>query len=118
MSAALDLKHNAAFPDLTADPVTEAHAIAAVLRAQAPEIEALGQLTEPVLTALHTHGLYRTLLPRQLNGHGSGLETFVKVMEAMASADASTAWCVGQASGCSMAAAYVAPEIAPRDLGR
>ena len=112
MSAALDLKHLAAFPDLTADPVTEAHAIAEVLRAQAPEIEALGQLTEPVLTALHAHGLYRTLLPKQLNGLGVGLETFVKVMEAMAAADASTAWCVGQASGCSMAAAYVAPEIA------
>jgi alkylation response protein AidB-like acyl-CoA dehydrogenase len=30
----------------------------------------------------------------------------------IAAADASTAWCVGQASGCSMAAAYLKPEIA------
>jgi alkylation response protein AidB-like acyl-CoA dehydrogenase len=47
-----------------------------------------------------------------LNGGGAGLETLVKVMETLAAADASTAWCVGQASGCSMAAAYVEPAIA------
>ena len=34
------------------------------------------------------------------------------MMEVIARADASTAWCIGQASGCSMAAAYVAPEVA------
>jgi alkylation response protein AidB-like acyl-CoA dehydrogenase len=51
-------------------------------------------------------------LPRQLNGYGIGIGTFVKIMEALAAADASTAWCVGQASGCSMAAGYVEPAIA------
>jgi alkylation response protein AidB-like acyl-CoA dehydrogenase len=34
------------------------------------------------------------------------------VMETLARADASSAWCVGQACGCSMAAAYVDPDIA------
>jgi len=33
-------------------------------------------------------------------------------MEIIAAADASTAWCIGQASGCSMAAAYLKPEVA------
>lgn len=108
MSAAQELDR----PEALADPIAQARVIAPLLREAAPKIEALGQLTPAVVNALHDHGLYRTLLPRQLNGHGIGLETFVKLMETLAAADASTAWCVGQASGCSMAAAYVEPEIA------
>jgi alkylation response protein AidB-like acyl-CoA dehydrogenase len=38
-------------------------------------------------------------------------------MEILAAADASTAWCVGQASGCSMAAAYVDAPIAQEIWG-
>ncbi len=110
MSAALDL--TAPIFDLTADPVAQARAIVPILVAEAPRIEALGQLTPTVLDALHGRGLYRTLLPRALNGYGAGIDTFVKVMEVLAGADASTAWCVGQASGCSMAAAYVDPPVA------
>ncbi|HVY17892.1 MAG TPA: acyl-CoA dehydrogenase family protein [Rhodopila sp.] len=103
--------------DLTADPVAQAYAIAPLLREEAPKIEALGQLTPTVVDALHTHGLYRTLLPRSLNGYGADLKTFVRVIEALAAADASTAWCVGQAVGCSMAAAYVDGPVARRIWG-
>jgi indole-3-acetate monooxygenase len=110
MSAALELKTTTA--DRPADPLAQAHDIAPILQAEAPRIEALGQLTPAVLDALHARGLYRILLPRSLNGYGAGIDTFVKVMEVLAAADASTAWCVGQASGCSMAAAYVDPPVA------
>jgi indole-3-acetate monooxygenase len=41
----------------------------------------------------------------------------VKIMEILAAADASTAWCVGQASGCSMAAAYVDAPVAQQIWG-
>ena len=34
----------------------------------------------------------------QFNGYSAGLETFVKVMETLAAADASTAWCLGRRS--------------------
>ena len=115
MSVALDLNRTRTFLDLTADPVALAREIGPLLRDEAPRIEALGQLTPAVVEALHETGLYRTLLPRQLGGYEVGLETFVRVMETLAAADASTAWCVGQASGCSMAAAYVEPHIA-RDI--
>ncbi len=110
MSAALDLTVRTFDP--AADPVAQAHAIAPLLAAEAPQIEARGQLTPSVLDALHVSGLYRTLLPRALNGYGVGIDTFVKVMEVLAGADASTAWCVGQASGCSMAAGYVDTAVA------
>jgi alkylation response protein AidB-like acyl-CoA dehydrogenase len=112
MDAVLDLNTTAGPFNLPADPVAQARDIAPLLRIEGAKIEALGQLTDAVVDALHAHGLYRTLLPRSLNGYGAGLETFVKVMETLAAADASTAWCVGQASGCAMAAAYVEPPIA------
>jgi alkylation response protein AidB-like acyl-CoA dehydrogenase len=112
MSAALDRNECADAFALPPDPIAQAKAIVPLLRAETTKIDALGQLTPQVVEALHAHGLYRTLLPPALNGYGAGLETFVKVMEIMAAADASTAWCVGQASGCSLAAAYVEPHVA------
>jgi alkylation response protein AidB-like acyl-CoA dehydrogenase len=112
MSAAVELTTQADRFDATADPVVKALEIAPLLRTEAPAIEALGQLTPAVVDALHASGLYRTLLPRQLAGYGAGLETFVKVMEILAGADASTAWCLGQAVGCSMASGYVEPAVA------
>jgi alkylation response protein AidB-like acyl-CoA dehydrogenase len=102
---------------LNLNPTVQALAITPLLRAEAAKIEALGQLTPAVVDALHASGVYRTLLPRSLNGYGAGLETLVKVMETMAAADASSAWCVGQAVGCSMAAAYVDPEVASEIWG-
>ena len=112
MSAALDMNVSDSVVQLATDPLAEARAIGSLLREEAPKTEALGQLTPAVVEALHARGLYRTLLPRSLNGSAVGLETFVKIMETLAAADASTAWCVGQASGCSMAAAYVDAPVA------
>ena len=43
--------------------------------------------------------------------------TFVAVVEELAMADASTAWGVAQASGCSLAAAYVEPAVAREIFG-
>ncbi|HEY4042030.1 MAG TPA: acyl-CoA dehydrogenase family protein [Rhodopila sp.] len=117
MSAALDLNQVATTFDLSSDPVAQARDIAPILQTEGSRVEALGQLTPSVLDALHDRGLYRTLLPRQLNGYGAGLDTFVNVMEILAAADASTAWCVGQASGCSMAAAYVDAPVAKEIWG-
>jgi indole-3-acetate monooxygenase len=111
MSAALG-RNEIATADLPPDPLAQARALVPLLRAEAAQIEALGRLTPAVVEALHAGGVYRVLLPRRLNGYGGGLETFARVMEIMAGADASTAWCVGQAVGCSMAAAYLEPAVA------
>ena len=112
MSAALERNQTRNTFDLPADPLAQALAIAPLLRDEGAKIEALGQLTPAVVEALHASGLYRLLVPRQFQGYGAGLETFVKAMEILAAADASTAWCVGQAVGCSMAAAYVDANVA------
>ena len=111
MNAGLEPAGAVAF-ELPQDPVAQAAKIAPLLRAEGAKIEALGQLTPAVVEALHDSGLYRVLLPRAYNGYDAGLATFVKVMEILAGADASTAWCLGQAVGCSLASAYVEPSVA------
>lgn len=57
------------------------------------------------------------LLPRSVDGGEADLASFVEAIETIASADASTAWCIGQASGCSMSAAYLSPDIVREIFG-
>lgn len=111
MSAALGAGEWATLRPRT-DPVARARALAPIIAAAAPRIEAGRALTEDVLDALHGAALFRTLLPRAFNGEEVTPATFVRMQEIIAAADASTGWCLGQASGCSMAAAYLAPEVA------
>lgn len=112
MSATVEL---AGSPGRTAerpDAVSRARALAPLLVGAAQRIEAGRRLPEDVLSALHGAGLFRTLLPRAYGGEELEPASHVLMLEALAAADASTAWCVGQGTGCSMAAAYVEPEVA------
>ncbi len=124
MSAALDIE-GPGLPRQTpgprgglAQPVARARAVAPVIAAAAPLIEAGRSLTPDVLDALHGAALFRTLLPRACNGEEVTPADFVRMQEVIAAADASTGWCVGQGSGCSMTAAYMEPEIAWEIWGR
>ena len=83
----------------------------------APEIEQNRALSQEVLAALHDAGLFRLLLPRSVGGEEIEPATFVATIEEIAKADASTAWCVAQASGCSLAAAYLEPDVAREIFG-
>lgn len=93
-------------------PLARARRIAPLVAAAAPRIEAERALTPEVLEALHGAGLFRTLIPRRFRGEEVAPQDYVVMMIEIARADASTAWCIGQGSGCSMAAAYVKPEVA------
>lgn len=94
-----------------------ARALTPVLDAAAPRIEQARALTADVLDALHAAKLFRMLLPRSLDGAELDLATFFEVICALAEGDASTAWCVVQNSGCSLAAAYLAPQAARELFG-
>ncbi len=96
----------------TAAPAERARAIAPVIAAAAPRIEAARELTPEVLDALHGAALFRCLLPRTCNGEEAHPADYAAMVEIIAAADASAAWCIGQGSGCSMAAAYLKPQIA------
>jgi alkylation response protein AidB-like acyl-CoA dehydrogenase len=85
--------------------VERAQAIAPLISSEGDEIERTRRLTPAVVSALIENGLYRALLPQSLGGTEAPIETFMQMMEEIAKADASTAWCLGQCSVCAMIAA-------------
>ncbi len=57
------------------------------------------------------------LLPRSCGGEEVAPAVFMQAIEEIAKADASTAWCLAQGSGSSMAAAYLTPAAARTFFG-
>ena len=98
--------------------VARARRLAPQIEACADQIEQERRLSQQVLDALHAAGMFRLLLPRSLDGGEVDPATFAAVIEEIAKADASTAWCMCQASGCSMSAAYLPPDVAAEVFGR
>ena len=66
---------------------------------------------------MHEAELFRLLLPRSSNGIETDPVTFFHVIETIAQADASTAWCLSQAGGCAMSAAYLDVPVARAIFG-
>src|SRR5262249_20866338 len=100
------------------DYVERARRLAPQIEASADQIEQERRLAAPVLDALFEAGMFRLLLPRSLDGGEVDPATFARVIEEIAKADASTAWCMCQASGCSMSAAYLPPDVAAEVFGK
>lgn len=94
------------------DLAERARALAPLILRDADEIERTRRLTPAVTSALVDNGLYRALLPKSRGGSEATLEAFMQMQEAIAKADASTAWCLGQCSVCAMTAAYLEPGAA------
>ena len=69
------------------------------------------RLPAELLAALHAAELFRLLLPRAFRGLEVSPPLFLRAMEAVARADASTAWCLCQAGDCAMSAAYLEPSV-------
>ena len=87
------------------------------LDAAAEEIEQRCELPEAIIEALVERGLFRLLLPRTLGGAELRPAAYVSVIEEVAKHDASTAWCLGQACGCTMTSAYLDPAVAREIFG-
>lgn len=95
-----------------ADAVERAKALAPLIAAEADDIERGRRLTPNVVAALVEGGFYRLLLPQSLGGGEVAPAVFLSVLEELAKADASTAWCLGQCGVCAMVAAYLDPAVA------
>jgi alkylation response protein AidB-like acyl-CoA dehydrogenase len=87
--------------------VSRAEALRPLVEASSNEIEEKRRLPPALLDRLHEARLFRLLLPRSSNGIETDPVTFFHVIETIARGDASTAWCLSQAGGCSMSAAYL-----------
>jgi alkylation response protein AidB-like acyl-CoA dehydrogenase len=92
--------------------IERARALAPLILSEADEIERTRRLTPSVVSGLIESGLYKVLLPQSAGGAEAPLEVFMQMLEEVAKADASTAWCLGQCSVCAMTAAYLDPETA------
>src|SRR3981081_4052450 len=85
--------------------IERARALAPLIAREADEIERTRRLTQPVVSALIENGFYRVLLPQSVGGAEAPPEIFMQMLEEVAKADASTAWCLGQCTVCAMTAA-------------
>ncbi len=97
------------------DFIARARALAPEIVAAGSEIEERRELPPALVQRLIEGGLFRMLQPRSLGGAELRPVEFCQVTEALAQADASVAWCVGQNNGCSMSAAYLS-EAAAREI--
>ena len=103
--------------DDAGDCIARARALRPLITAHAARIEQEREIAPEVLSALHDAQLFRMLVPKSCDGAEVAPATFMQAIEELAKADGSTAWCVAQASGCSMAAAYVEPKVAREIFG-
>jgi alkylation response protein AidB-like acyl-CoA dehydrogenase len=103
--------------EVEVDYLARARALTPLIGEAAPQIEAGRQLTDEVVSALHEAGLFRLFLPRWLDGGEVAPSVFVEVIETIARADASTAWCLCQMNVCSIASVYLTQATARQIFG-
>jgi alkylation response protein AidB-like acyl-CoA dehydrogenase len=89
-----------------------ARALAPLVRQYADETERLRQLPRPLFEALADAGLFHMMVPRSIGGGEIDLPTYVRVMEEIGKADASTAWCINQGGVFAIYSACVSPKVA------
>ncbi len=105
--------------DLAGDPavISRAEALRPAVEAASNQIEETRRLPPALLDKLHEARLFRLLMPRSSDGIETDPVTFFHVIETIARGDASTAWCLSQAGGCAMSAAYLDLPVARAIFG-
>jgi alkylation response protein AidB-like acyl-CoA dehydrogenase len=88
-----------------------------LLAAAGDDIERGREVTPEIVAAMIERGIFRMLLPRSLGGAELDPLTYTQVLYTLAQGDGSTAWCLGQNSGCSMIAPYLPEETAREVFG-
>jgi indole-3-acetate monooxygenase len=99
------------------DFIARIRALAPEIAGASDDIEQRRELPPWLLDKLRDGRFFRMLQPRSIGGAELRPVSFCTVTEAIAAADASTGWVVCQNNGCSMSAAYLAPEVAREIFG-
>jgi alkylation response protein AidB-like acyl-CoA dehydrogenase len=94
------------------DFLARAETLAPRVATAAAEIERERRLPPALLAALHEAQLFRLLLPRGLDGAELDPPTFTRIVETIAKADGSTAWCLCQNNVCGIVAAWLPADSA------
>jgi alkylation response protein AidB-like acyl-CoA dehydrogenase len=111
-------------PPAGSDPSGELALYLERVRELSPEIAAAGEqiererrVPEPLLAGMIGAGLFRMLIPRSVGGGEVHPLTFMRVVEAIASVEASPAWNLCQNSVCAIVSAYLEPQVARQIFG-
>jgi indole-3-acetate monooxygenase len=99
------------------DFIARIRALAPEIAGASDDIEQRRELPPWLLDKLRGGRFFRMLQPRSIGGAELRPVSFATVTEAIAAADASTAWVVCQNNGCAMSAAYLSPEVAREIFG-
>jgi indole-3-acetate monooxygenase len=94
------------------DWVARARALVPAIAAASDRIEAERRIVPEIVAALHDAGLFAMLLPVSLGGGAADILAFNQVIETIAAADASTAWCLAQQVASTQAAGFLDPKVA------
>ncbi len=103
--------------DAAGEYLGRVRSLAGSIAGAAERAERERRLPPELLAGLHDAGLFRLLLPRDFGGAEIAPPAFAQIIEAVAKHDASTAWCLCQANGCAMTAAYLEPSVAEEIWG-
>jgi alkylation response protein AidB-like acyl-CoA dehydrogenase len=101
----------------TIDLVAQARGLAPAIAAAADRTERDRRIPDEVIAAIDKAGILRMLMPVSLGGGAADIITFNRVIEALAAADASTAWCMAQSLASSHAAGFLDREVAREVFG-
>ena len=82
------------------------------IRASADEIDANRELPRALFTAIADAGLFHLGVPREIGGSEIDFPTYVRVIEEIGKADASTGWAVNQGATFATISARMEPEVA------
>jgi indole-3-acetate monooxygenase len=106
------LESPAPAPAPGADPLARVAALAPLIAGSADEIERTRRLPAALVAAMKEADLFRLLLPREYGGAELDPPGFIRVIEAIARLDASTAWILCQTAVAATIAARLPPDAA------
>ncbi len=95
--------------------LSDIEALQGQIRDAAAGIEAARALPDVLIADLHAAGAFRALIPRQFGGLDAPFEDYVRSIQNLATADASTAWCVNQAAVIGVTSLWL-PEAQIREI--
>lgn len=104
-------------PQADSPIVQRAREVAALVRDARKDIDQLGRLPDAVLEAIIGAQLFRMAVPASIGGGEVDVFDYSRVVEEIAKADASTAWCVMQAAISGTLAANMEREAAREVFG-
>jgi len=92
--------------------LTAAHSLAPELSARASEMDEARRLPADLAATMATAGIFRAITPASLGGMEGSPAVFMEMLEALARANASAAWCAMIACTSTLASAHLSPDVA------